>query len=145
MKLYTIGFTQKSAERFFGLLRASGAKRVIDVRLHNTSQISGFAKQDDLRWFLRELCGMDYVHRTDLAPSEDLLAAWRAGEIDWPTYERRFKALLRERRIETAVPRSLVADACLLCSEPTPENCHRRLLAEHLRDTWGDVEILHVA
>lgn len=114
------------------------------MRLHNTSQISGFAKQGDLRWFLHELCGMDYVHRTDLAPSPNLLAAWRAREIDWPTYERRFAALLRERRTETTIPRSLVADACLLCGEPTPEHCHRRLLAEHLSDTWGDVEILHL-
>jgi len=144
MQLYTIGFTRKSAQRFFELLRTSGAKRVVDVRLHNTSQISGFAKQDDLRWFLRELCGMDYVHRTDLSPSPELLAAWHAHEIDWPTYERRFQALLRERRVETTVPKSLLADACLLCSEHTPEHCHRRLVAEHLSDVWGDVVITHL-
>jgi len=144
MKLYTIGFTQKSAERFFGLLRTSGAQRVVDVRLHNTSQISGFAKQADLRWFLRELCGMDCVHRPDLAPSEDLLAAWRAREIDWQTYERRFGALLRERRIETTVPKSLLADACLLCSELTPEHCHRRLVAERLQASWKDVDVTHL-
>lgn len=145
MQLYTIGFTKKTAQRFFELLRASGAKRLVDVRLHNASQLAGFAKQDDLRWFLRELCGMDYVHVPDLAPTPDLLAAYRRGELDWPTYERRFQALLRERRIESMVPKDLLAEACLLCSEHTAEHCHRRLVAEHLRDAWGGVEVLHLA
>jgi len=144
MKLFTIGFTRKNAERFFGLLRSSGAQRVVDVRLNNVSQLSGFAKKEDLRYFLRVICGMGYVHLPDLAPTQELLDEYKRQEIDWATYEKRFLRLLRKRRIEVSLPRSTIADACLLCSESEPEHCHRRLVAEYLRDRWGEVEVVHL-
>jgi uncharacterized protein (DUF488 family) len=144
MKLFTIGFTRKNAERFFGLLRTSGAQRVVDVRLNNVSQLSGFAKKEDLRYFLRVICGMGYVHLPDLAPTQELLDEYKRQEIDWATYEKRFLRLLRKRRIEVSLPRSTIADACLLCSESEPEHCHRRLVAEYLRDRWGEVEVVHL-
>jgi uncharacterized protein (DUF488 family) len=144
VRIFTIGFTEKSAEQFFTTLRASGAKRVVDVRLHNASQIAGFSKRGDLPFFLRELCGMDYVHLPVLAPSQELLDAYMKDELGWPTYERRFRALIGKRRIEAAVPRTVIADGCLLCSEPTPDRCHRRLVAERLRDRWGGADIIHL-
>ena len=83
MKVSTIGFTKKSARRFFELLRASGARRVVDVRLNNASQLAGFAKKDDLAWFLDEICGIGYVHLPDLAPTRELLSDYRKKRIDW--------------------------------------------------------------
>ena len=144
MRIFTIGFTQKSAAQFFGALRASGARRVVDVRLHNTSQLAGFAKRGDLAYFLRAICGIDYVHLPVLAPSPALLEAYKKKQLPWSAYARRFGALLKARRIEDAVPRRLIADGCLLCSEPAPEHCHRRLVAEHLRDHWRSMRIVHL-
>lgn len=144
MRVLTIGFTKKSARRFFELLRDSGTRRVIDVRLNNSSQLAGFAKKADLAWFLRELGAIDYFHRPDLAPTRDLLRDWRTGAIDWPTYETRFLDLMRERGIERTLPRGALHDACLLCSEDQPHYCHRRLVAEYLNDHWGGVRIEHL-
>lgn len=144
MNVFTIGFTRKSADRFFGLLRRSGARRVVDVRLNNVSQLAGFAKKNDLAYFLAELCGMEYVHLPELAPTKDILDDFKKRRGDWETYERRFLDLMRERRIERTVPREVIADGCLLCSEDTPHHCHRRLVAEYLSDHWGRVEIRHL-
>ena len=144
MKLLTIGFTKKPAERFFKLLRTSGAKRVVDVRINNASQLAGFAKKDDLAWFLSEICAMEYVHLPCLAPTKELLRDYRKGLIDWNTYESRFMALLRERRIEQVVPKETLQDGCLLCSEDQPHHCHRRLVAEYLNERWGGVEVEHL-
>ena len=144
MRILTIGFTKKPAQRFFELLRNAGVKRVLDVRLHNVSQLAGFAKRDDLAWFLREICAMDYQHLPALAPSKELLAAYRKGDIDWPTYERRFLDLMRERRIEETVDPKMLNDACLLCSEDQPHHCHRRVVAEYLNEQWGGVDTVHL-
>lgn len=144
MKLLTIGFTKKPAERFFELLRNSGAKRVVDVRINNASQLAGFAKKDDLAWFLNEICAMEYVHLPCLAPTKELLRDYREGLIDWNTYESRFTALMRERRIEQEVPKETIQDGCLLCSEDQPHHCHRQLVAEYLNERWGGVEIEHL-
>ncbi len=144
MKVYSIGFTKKSAERFFTTLRDSGARRVVDVRLHNVSQLAGFTKRDDLRFFLQEIGGLDYVHLPELAPSQDLLDAYRKRGGDWDSYARGFLALMQERRIEDSVPRELIADGCLLCSEDKPHHCHRRLVAEYLAERWGNIEIVHL-
>lgn len=144
MKVATIGFTKKSARRFFALLRESGVRRIVDVRLDNRSQLAGFAKKDDLAWFARELCGIDYVHVPDLAPTKDLLGDYRQGRIDWAAYETRFLRLMRERRIEATVPKEVVRDGCLLCSEDQPHHCHRRLVAEYLNERWGGLEIEHL-
>lgn len=144
MRLYTIGFTQKGAERFFSALTENGVKRVLDVRLNNRSQLAGFAKSDDLRFFLRTLGGIDYVELPTLAPTPDLLDAYKKHGGDWPTYERQFLALLERRRVAATLDRALFEDACLLCSEHQALHCHRRLVAEHLREHWGMVEIQHL-
>jgi len=144
MRVHTIGFTQKSAKEFFELLRSSGAQRVVDVRLHNASQLAGFAKRDDLAYFVRELCGMDYVHLPILSPTEDMFTEYRKGGRDWERYARRFRRLIRDRKIEDEVPREVIDGACLLCSEAEPDHCHRRLVAEYLQERWGDLEIVHL-
>jgi len=143
MKLFTIGFTKKSAATFFETLKTSGARRLIDVRLNNVSQLAGFAKRPDLQYFLKAVADIDYLHRLELAPTPEMLDAYRKVDHDWPRYERRFLELMRQRRVE-GLPREEFAHACLLCSEPTADHCHRRLVAEYLRDHWGDVDIVHI-
>ena len=144
MRVSTIGFTRKSARRFFQLLRDADAQRIVDVRLNNSSQLAGFAKKDDLAWFARELCGMDYIHVPDLAPTKELLRDYRQGRIGWETYEARFMDLMEARRIECVLSREVVNDGCLLCSEDQPHHCHRRLIAEYLKKHWGELEIEHL-
>lgn len=145
MEIYTIGFTQKSAEQFFGLLRDNGIQRLLDVRIHNSGQLAGFTKKTDLEYFLRELCGAEYVHESQLAPTQGLLKDYRDKQFDWDEYERIFGGLMRERRVETLfAPEFFATPTVLLCSEATAEHCHRRLIAEYLRDQWGDVEIIHL-
>ena len=144
MRVFTIGFTKKSAAVFFGLLRESGAKRLVDVRLNNVSQLAGFAKRDDLAYFLREICGIEYVHAPELAPTKELLDGYRKERIGWDAYERDFLALMDERGVAERDIRELIADACLLCSEAAADRCHRRLVAEHLGRRWGGLEIVHL-
>lgn len=144
MKVYTIGFTKKPARRFFELLRDSGARRVVDIRLNNVSQLAGFTKKDDLAYFLREICDMDYVHLPILAPTQEILDAYKKQGQDWKTYQDSFLELLRSRVVEDVVSKDLIADGCLLCSEDSPSKCHRRLVAEYLRERWGDIEIVHL-
>ena len=144
MRVFTIGFTKKSARRFFEMLRKSGTKRVVDVRLNNVSQLAGFAKKDDLAYFLKEICGMEYVHLPELAPTQETLDEFKKQRGSWQLYEQRFLDLMRERRIEEKVPREVISDGCLLCSEDEPHHCHRRLVAEYLKQHWGDVDIRHL-
>jgi uncharacterized protein (DUF488 family) len=140
----TIGFTQKSAERFFTALQQAGVKRVVDVRLNNSSQLAGFSKMDDLRFFLRAIGGIDYVHVPELAPTQELLDAYKKEKGSWSDYERRFLDLMASRHIEDKVPRDLVDGSCLLCSEHKPHHCHRRLVAEYLTSHWGNVQTTHL-
>lgn len=116
------------------------------MRLNNSSQLAGFAKRDDLSFFLEELCGAEYLHEPLLAPTRDILDAYRKGKEGWPAYERRFLELMRERRIEEALDRTLfeVAPTALLCSEASPEHCHRRLILEYLDREWGGVRAIHL-
>ena len=144
MRVYTIGFTKKSAAEFFELLRNSGAKRLVDVRLNNVSQLSGFAKKDDLEYFLDKICRMKYVHLPQLAPTREMLDSYRKDHRDWETYESQFLALMEERRIERMGIKRTISNGCLLCSEDKPEHCHRRLVAEYLRGHWADVDIVHL-
>jgi uncharacterized protein (DUF488 family) len=144
MKIMTIGFTKSSAEKFFSRLQQSGTRRVVDVRLNNISQLAGFAKKNDLSYFLKELCGIEYVHLPQLAPSQEMLDGHRAGSGNWDKYQRTFLALLAGRKVEQSVPKDLLSDSCLLCSEATPHQCHRRLVAEYLQQKWGDVDIVHL-
>ena len=144
MKVFTIGFTKKTARQFFDALRQAGAKRVVDVRLNNVSQLAGFAKRDDLAFFLKQICGMEYVHVPDLAPTQEMLDEYKKLKGDWKTYEMRFLELMSKRRIEEQIPKDMIAEGCLLCSEDKPHFCHRRLVAEYLKQRWGDVEISHL-
>ena len=144
MKLYTIGFTKKSAETFFTRLTNAGVKRLVDVRLNNVSQLAGFTKRDDLRYFTRVICNIDYVHLPDLAPTQDILDAYKKQKGDWELYERKFLDLMRSRHIEEKAPRDMLDGDCLLCSEEKPDHCHRRLVAEYLKEKWGNVEIEHI-
>jgi uncharacterized protein (DUF488 family) len=144
MKIYTIGFTKKSARTFFTELQKAGVKRVVDVRLNNTSQLAGFTKRNDLEYFAEAICGIQYIHIPALAPTPEILDAYKKHKGDWRLYEREFLDLMRSRRIEQTVSREMLDNACLLCSEETPEHCHRRLVAEYLRDKWGNLEIEHL-
>ena len=145
MEIYTAGFTQKTAEEFFGTLIRHGIRRLLDIRLNNVSQLAGFSKRDDLAYFLRELCQAAYIHDTLLAPTQELLDHYRKQKGGWEEYERRFLNLMAERRIEKHLhPEDFDAPTVLLCSEATPEHCHRRLVAEYLRAKWGDVHIVHL-
>jgi uncharacterized protein (DUF488 family) len=144
MRTFTIGFTKKSARQFFGLLRESGAKRVVDVRLNNVSQLAGFAKKEDLAYFLKEIGGMGYVHVPELAPTQAMLDEYKKRKGDWKAYEEQFLNLMKQRRIEHTVPHEIIADGCLLCSEEKPHHCHRRLVAEYLQDHWGNLEVRHL-
>lgn len=145
MEIYTIGYTKKPAADFFGILRGAGIKRLLDIRLNNTSQLAGFTKKADLPFFLREICGIDYIHEPLLAPTQQLFDAYKKRKGSWADYEAAFLALLAERKIETALDRSIFsAPTVLLCTEPTPEKCHRRLVAEYLQSKWGDLEIVHL-
>lgn len=142
--LFTIGFTHRSAESFFTALRDAGVKRVIDVRLNNTSQLAGFSKRDDLIYFLRNLANIEYVHVPELAPNEDLFDAYKKKRGPWGAFEAGFLALMKERKIEKTVSRELLDGGCLLCSEHEPHHCHRRLVAEYLSQRLGEIEVRHL-
>jgi uncharacterized protein (DUF488 family) len=145
MEIYSIGFTQKSASQFFGALKAHGIERLLDVRLNNTSQLAAFAKQADLAYFLREICAADYEHEPLLAPTQEMLDAYKKHKCGWDTYAETFLALMRARRIESALDKeSFARKTVLLCSEPTEEHCHRRLVLEYLQKHWESVEIHHL-
>jgi uncharacterized protein (DUF488 family) len=140
MRVFTIGFTKSTAEHFFSRLQTADVARLVDVRLNNVSQLAGFAKREDLRYFLRVICSIEYVHRPELAPTQAMLDAYKKEGGRWEDYARRFLKLLEERRVEETVPRALLDGACLLCSEDRPERCHRRLVVEYLGRKWGEVE-----
>jgi uncharacterized protein (DUF488 family) len=145
MKLFTIGFTKKSAEVFFTRLQDAGVKRIVDVRLNNVSQLAGFSKKEDLRYFARAICNIDYVHIPDLAPTAAILDPYKNGKhADWDLYQEQFLELMRARKVERTLSPDLLNGACLLCSEESPHHCHRRLVAEYLRDAWNDVDIEHI-
>lgn len=145
MEVYTAGFTKKSAEQFFESLRRVGIRRLLDVRLNNTSQLAGFSKRDDLAYFLRELCGAEYIHEPLLAPTQEMLDAYKKHKGSWDEYERRFLALMSERHIEARLSPDLFAvPTVLLCSETTAEHCHRRLVLEYLDAKWGGLRIVHL-
>jgi uncharacterized protein (DUF488 family) len=141
----TIGFTQSSAERFFERLLAAGVRKVVDVRLHNTSQLAGFAKADDLAYFLKRIGGIAYVHEPLLAPTEALFKAYKKERGEWAAYETAFLELMAERRIEHRLKPAMLDGACLLCSEAKPHHCHRRLVCEYLNVKWdGALTVRHL-
>jgi uncharacterized protein (DUF488 family) len=145
MNVYTIGFTKKNAETFFKFMRSSNIKTLIDVRLNNVSQLAGFAKKDDLKFFLRELCSTEYVHIPDLTPTKEILDPYKKGEMTWASYEEKFLGLMAKRNVERSIKSQLLDQGCLLCSEHEPHMCHRRLVAEYLNETSGlDLKIKHL-
>lgn len=141
----TIGFTQTSAQKFFQRLQEAGVRKLFDVRLNNTSQLSGFAKSEDLAYFLKKICGIDYVHAPLLAPTDVMLKEFKKEKGDWGLYEKRFLALIMERKIEERFKPEVFEKTCLLCSEATPHHCHRRLVCEYLNGKWGGrLEVMHL-
>jgi len=133
----TIGFTQTTAEHFFDRLKKAQVKTLIDVRLHNESQLSGFAKGRDLPYFLKQICQIDYMHQPLLAPTDDILKAYKRDKGDWRIYENKFMKLMADRKIEEKLNPALFARGCLLCSEAKPHHCHRRLVCEYLNAKWN--------
>ncbi len=145
MNIYTIGFTQKKAEQFFKLINSGTIETLLDVRLNNVSQLAGFAKRDDLRFFLKELCNAEYVHVPDWAPTKEILNAYKKNEISWESYEDKFLNLMSKRHIEKDVNPELLENSCLLCSEHKPHHCHRRLVVEYLNENTGlDLKVRHL-
>lgn len=144
MKVFTIGFTKKSARDFFTALRRPGLNRIVDVRLNNSSQLSGFSKRDDLKFFAEAISGIDYIHVPELAPTKEILDEYKKERGSWADYEAKFLHLMALRRVEEEVPKEVINGGCLLCSEETAERCHRRLVAEYLQRKWGSLEIEHL-
>lgn len=144
INIYTIGFTKKSAQQFFETLTKNGIKRVIDARLNNNSQLAGFTKKADFEYFLNKITNIEYIHLLELAPTQQILDTYKKNGGDWETYERQFLSLMQQRAIEKQLSPDIFDAACVLCSEATATNCHRRLVVEYLRDQWEDVNIQHL-
>ncbi len=144
INLFTIGFTKKTAQEFFTVLSKAGVKRIIDTRLNNVSQLAGFAKRKDLAYFLKEIGDIDYIHLLDLAPTKDILDNYKKKKGDWETYEKSFLDLMKKRQIEKKISPEILDNSCLLCSEAKPHNCHRRLVAEYLKNKLGNINISHL-
>ena len=144
IKIFTIGFTKKKAEKFFAELYNADVKLIIDIRLNNVSQLAGFAKRDDLCYFLKTICHIDYIHITELAPTKEILDEYKKNGGDWSVYEKDFIELIKKRKIEKKITKKMLNNSCLLCSEDEPDHCHRRLVAEYLRKKWGNVTIKHI-
>ncbi|MCB1551895.1 MAG: DUF488 domain-containing protein [Alphaproteobacteria bacterium] len=145
IKIFTIGFTGTSAEDFFERLRGAGVKKVIDTRLWASSQLAGFAKKKDLPYFLKEIAGIDYEYREELAPSDDILKPFKDNKISWDEYKVQYIDLINHRNIANILDPDEVHEACFLCACKTERHCHRRLLAEYLQREWKQsVEIVHL-
>ncbi|ULS48278.1 DUF488 domain-containing protein [Pectobacterium carotovorum] len=146
MKIHTIGFTKKTAEHFFNGLKKNGVVRVIDTRLNNNSQLSGFAKARDLEFFLKKICDIGYVYRSELAPTKKILDDYKNKKIDWEQYAKEYLNLMEQRLISSRLSSDEVDGGCLLCSEDKPHHCHRRLLAEYLKQQWSNqkTDINHI-
>ena len=143
MRIYTLGFSHKSAEEFFDILRESGVRRVVDIRRSNTNQLAGFTKKDDLRYFLRVILDMPYTHELALAPSADLMRAYRHDEVGFDEFSKQLREEYGAGEV-SSLDQSLFNDAVLLCSEADPSTCHRLVAAEYLAEVWDDVEIVHL-
>lgn len=145
MRIHMIGFTKKTAEEFFGLLRHAGIKRLIDIRLHNSSQLAGFTKQNDLAFFLKKICGADYTHEPLLAPTQEIMDAYKKRKGSWAEFEKAFLKLMAQRKIEKTLDGSLFrTPAVLLCSEVKAGECHRSLVLKYLDRKWGNVDGVHL-
>lgn len=146
MIIFTIGFAQKSAEKFFQILKENNVECLIDVRLNNVSQLAGFTKSKDLQYFLKTIVDADYIHNIKYAPTKDILDDYKKNKISWLEYEIKYRKLIESRKIEQIFQNDIknYNNVCLLCSEPLPQNCHRRLLAEYLKKQFNKVEVKHL-
>ncbi|KYO65525.1 DUF488 family protein [Thermovenabulum gondwanense] len=149
MKIFTIGFTKKSAEEFFELLGENGVKLLLDIRLRNNSQLAGFAKGEDLRYFIEKILGIEYIHDIRFAPTDELMDSYKDKKISWDEFKKRFFDLMDERNIEEVLKKEYlnkIDGICLLCSEEKAKGCHRSLVAEYIKEKMGqeDIEIIHL-
>lgn len=144
MNLYTIGFTHKTAEQFFEKLLKNGIKRLIDIRLNNRSQLAGFTKAEDLKYFLKKIGNIEYIYISEFAPTKELLNDYKDRKIKWEEYEKKYKKILEDRKIADDLDFDLFNNACLLCSEDSPEKCHRRLVAEYIKEIKNNINIFHL-
>ncbi|MGE5432916.1 MAG: DUF488 family protein [Syntrophomonadaceae bacterium] len=144
IKLFTIGFTRKNAEKFFTLLIKNKVKRVVDIRLNNTSQLAGFAKADDLKYFLKAVAGIEYTYLPELAPTQEIMDDLKKNNGDRETFEKNYLSLISKRKVDRMDIKDLLDESCLLCSEDKPDECHRKLAAEFLQKKWGSVDIVHL-
>jgi len=144
IKLFTIGFTEKSASTFFNLLKSAGVRKIIDTRLNNVSQLAGFAKGKDLEYFAKEIGNIGYEHNINMAPTKELLSSYRNKTINWTQYETEYISILDQRNIIKNIDFEKLNDSCILCSEHKPDRCHRRLLAEYLKKENNEIEIIHL-
>ena len=142
--LYTIGFTGTTAENFFKRLKENNISKLIDIRLNNKSQLSGFAKKDDIKFFLKEILKIKYKHVPKFAPSDEILKNYRNKEMDWTTYEKLYSKLIIDRNVEKILSLRELNRSCLLCSESKETYCHRRILAEYLKGKFPDLSIIHL-
>ena len=146
MIIFTIGFAQKSAERFFQILKENNVECLIDVRLNNVSQLAGFTKSKDLQYFLKTIVDADYIHNIKYAPTKDVVDDYKKNKISWLEYEIKYRKLIESRKIEQIFKNDIknYNNVCLLCSEPLPQNCHRRLLAEYIKNKINNIDIKHL-
>ena len=142
--LFTIGFAGKSAEQFFTILKEAGVQRLLDVRLHNSSQLAGYTKRNDLPFFLQSIVGAGYLHLTQFAPTKQLLNGYKKGEYTWQEYEQEYANILHRRQPHRTLNPNEIEGGCLLCAEPTATQCHRRLAAEYLQQVWPSITISHL-
>ena len=142
--LFTIGFTKKTAEQFFDILKNNGIKKLVDIRINKTSQLAGFAKGIDLEYFVNELLDIPYVHITDFAPTKQLLKDYRSKKIDWIGYQKQYRQLIEVRQVDKIYNINDFDNACFLCSEELPDMCHRRLLVEYFKEHYPDIRIIHL-
>ena len=144
VKVFTIGYAGKNAREFFTILKQTGIRKVIDVRLYNTSQLAGFTKRQDIEYFLQSIVDAEYAHLPIMAPTKQLLNSYKKGLISWQQYETQFKSIITQRQIEKHIIPQDMNMACFLCSEAKAGNCHRRLVAEYLAGLWPIISIIHL-
>lgn len=142
--IFTIGFAKKSAKEFFETLIKVGIHKLIDIRLNNMSQLAGYTKKDDLEYFLKAIGNIEYLHLVQFAPTKELLDNYRKKKISWEQYEAQYLNLLKEREVEKFFKPIEFDKSCLLCSEPKPDKCHRRLAAEYLQNTWRNLYNVYI-
>lgn len=144
IKLYTIGFTKKTANQFFELLIKHQVSKLVDIRINNVSQLAGFAKGTDLEYFVNQILKIPYIHIKDFAPTKELLKDYQGGKINWLEYQKIYNQLIEKRNIILKYNINQFNNACFLCSEELPNECHRRLLVEYFKEKIGDIEIVHL-